>query len=296
VALLAAAAVRMSASRREAVPIAPATPVEVQNLEREQPLPPVPPPQAASPSDPAEPAPFRVNFPEGSATIDEIREWLQSDDYKKQWLGVRALESLKDERLKRELLLVMLRCKEATFRWSALYRLKRQDEASTMEILRTFVRKDPSAEVRMHAAGLLGEPGGEANIELLLQVFREDEQKVQVRAAASLNFLGQPGPMTELLPKLAAAQESPDAALRKEAAASIEQFRSPATLPHLTRALRDTSGDVRLVAARSLWELGGIGHREVIPLLEGVAQDPVEEVREAVKVYLQKLKNPTEKP
>jgi HEAT repeat protein len=72
----------------------------------------------------------------------------------------------------------------------------------------------------------------------------------------------------------------------------MEHFMSPVTLPYLTRALRDSNGDVRLVAARSLWTLGDLGHREVIPLLEGVTQDPV---AEAAKTYLRKLRNPTEK-
>jgi HEAT repeat protein len=75
----------------------------------------------------------------------------------------------------------------------------------------------------------------------------------------------------------------------------MEHFMSPVTLPYLTRALRDSNGDVRLVAARSLWTLGDLGHREVIPLLEGVTQDPVAEVAEAAKAYLRKLRNPTEK-
>jgi hypothetical protein len=160
VAILAAAAGRMSAGRREVAPVAPvapATPIEVRIVQREQPVP-VGSPSPTSPSEPAVPAPFRVDFPEGSATLDEIRAWLQSDDYQKQWRGARALESLKDDRFKRELLLLMLHCKEPAFRWSALYRLKRLDDESAMEILRTFVRKDPSADVRMHAAGLLGEP------------------------------------------------------------------------------------------------------------------------------------------
>lgn len=292
--ILAAAAGRMSAARREGSPVAPAPPIKDRIVQREQPVPIVS-PSPTYPSEPAEPAPFRIQFPEGSATLDEIRAWLQSDDSRKQWLGARALENLKDAKLKHELLLLMLHCKEPAFRWSALYQLKRLDDVSTMEILRASVRNDPSAEVRMHAAGLLGEPGGEGNLELLLQVFHEDELKVQVRAAASLNFLGQSGPMTELIPKLGAAMQSPDGAVRKDAAESMGWFMSPLTLPYLTQALRDSNGDVRLVAARSLWTLGGIGHREVIPLLESMTQDPVAEVAEAAKVYVEKLKNPTEK-
>lgn len=282
---------RLSVDRREPGP--PAT-TSVKVVEKIV-VPPAP-SKIASPAEvpAAEPAvealPPRVEFPGGSATIDEIRAWLGGADFADQWKGAKAIESIKDRKLRRELLLLQLQCAHPQMRWSALYQLKRQDADATMEILRTVVRKDPSAEVRYHAAGLLGEPGGEGNLELLLGVYREDELRVQVAAAAALNFNGHPGPMMELLPKLGSSLDAADAALRKEAAERIEHFMSPATLPYLTLALRDSSGDVRLVAARGLWTLAGLGQAGVVPLLETLQNDPVAEVKEAVRAYLDELR------
>ncbi|MBI3856078.1 MAG: HEAT repeat domain-containing protein [Planctomycetes bacterium] len=295
VAMLAAALGRWSAGRRESgvAPEERGLKPAVTRVEKTSGA-------GASPGEPAHsPAPLQspeqipaqwLALSEGAVSLDQIRQGLKSDDYSSQWRAVRAIEQIRDPKIRRELLLEQLKCTEPQMRWGALHKLRRLIGDEATGILQEHLRSDPSADLRVHAAALLGEPGGEGNIELLLKSFREDEFRVQVAAAKSLNFLGQPGPMTEVIPRLAAGLESPDGAVRKEAAGQLAAFLSPVTIPHLTRALRDSNGDVRAGAARGLGELAETGHPEVIPLLESVVQDPVADVAETARAYLKRLK------
>jgi len=69
--------------------------------------------------------------------------------------------------------------------------------------------------------------------------------------------------------------------------ASLGQLRCPQAMPYLTRALRDTNGDVRLEAVNSLWNTQDPA---IATLVEPLVNDPIEEVRDTVKSFLQDVK------
>jgi HEAT repeat protein len=193
--------------------------------------------------------------------------------------------------LKRELLMEEITLKEGWIRKLAMWELRSLIGDEATGILQAALKTDPDVAVREQAAGLLGQPGGEGNIVLLQKAFREDEFKVTVAAARSLNQLGQPGPMLELIPQLSAKLDSLDGGVRRDAVDMLGGFLTPTAIPYITRALSDSNSDVRRSAVLALGNFGETGHLEVIPLLESAAQDSNGDVAEMARDFLKRLKN-----
>jgi HEAT repeat protein len=184
----------------------------------------------------------------------------------------------------------ILQMKNGWYRRTVLWELKRQMQDKAVGLVRDALASDPYPEVREAAALLLGEPGGEGNIDLLEKAYREDEYKVRLAAARSLNQLGRQGPMLELIPQLAAKLDSVDGGVRRNAVEQLGQFWSMSAVPYLTPALHDSNSDVRLAAVIALGNTGATGHPEVTALLEPLTKDPSKEVADWALDFLRRSK------
>ncbi|MBI3855201.1 MAG: HEAT repeat domain-containing protein [Planctomycetes bacterium] len=236
---------------------------------------------------PAAPEPEYIVRQEERLSAEALRQLVRAGNPGDVWRVMGAVQRMFKCPLKVELLMELLKGKDEQVRRSALYHLHDAlEEAADRPIYREFLRTDPSDVVREAAAQLLGAREDPASVEALLQAFQKDELRVQVACAGSLNTLGQPAPAVQLIPRLAAALESPDGALRRETVERLGQIQVPQAVPVLARALRDSNGDVRLEAVNSLsnYELP-----EIAGLLQPLLQDPVASVRDAVKQALDQL-------
>ena len=123
----------------------------------------------------------------------------------------------------------------------------------------------------------------------LQQAARSGTLSVQVASAASLSKLGDSGAAQALLPQIGGMLESPDGALREDAVPSLDDLRSPSTIPLLTQALRDSNSNVRKDAIDALAHLAV---PQSIPLIEPSTTDPNPSVARAATKALEKLRNP----
>jgi HEAT repeat protein len=151
-------------------------------------------------------------------------------------------------------------------------------------MLQQCLRSDADSGVRLLAAQLLGQEHAQGNVEALLQAFQKDELDVRIYCAAALSSLGQPGPASQLIPHFVGMLDSPDGAVRRDAVESLNRLSCPQVLPLLTRALRDTNGDVRAEALNGLWDF--METAPIASLVEPLLNDPVASVRNAAKEIL----------
>ena len=247
---------------------------------------PVLPPDAPLVLAPATPAREYELQQEEMPTVEELRRMMQQGN--DVWRAHQVINRMVKCPLKTQLLRELFAHQDPQVRRAVLHQL--QDaigaEAAT-PLLQECLRADPAVDVRESAAQMLGYQDAPGNLAALLQAFQKDELKVQLVCAAALADQGQTGPAAQLIPRFAALLDSSDGALRREAVASLSQLRCPQAMPLLARALRDTNGDVRFEAVNSLWNTDDPA---IVALLEPLANDPVEMVRDAVKTFLEEVK------
>jgi len=217
-------------------------------------------------------------------TVDEIRRLIHTDVAKDQWRAIRAVDKLVDQRLKKELLLAFLPCKDEDLRYGILMKLAALIGQECLPLMQKALVSDPSAWIRRNAATQLGTLGGEGTIEALLQAAHDDDLYVQVNVAAALNRLGQPGAVSDLLPRLTKDLDHPDDAVRREAVENLAALKSAQVIPFLIRALKDANGDVRQQANVGLARLEV---PEVVPAMEALKKDPAmaEAAREILEYF-----------
>jgi HEAT repeat protein len=253
------------------------------------PLPVLPAPTALPAAIPEPAAPHEYEYEvisEDRPTVEALRMLMKEG--KDVWRAYQVIQRMVKSPLKTQLLRELFESKEPQVRRAVLYMLHESLGAEAAgPLLQECLRTDPASEVREVAAQQLGYQEAPGNIEALLQAFQKDELKVQVACASALVERGQSGPAAQLVPRFAALLDSPDGALRRQAVASLGQLRCPQAMPYLTRALRDTNGDVRLEAVNSLWNTQDPA---IATLVEPLVNDPIEEVRDTVKSFLQDVK------
>ncbi len=220
--------------------------------------------------------------------LEEIRRLLRSGNTDDAWSAQSAIIQMVPSPVKSELIRELLKCRDAQIRQNALSHLY---NAIGLEaagpIYKEHLRSDPAAIVREEAANLLGGWEIPGAFEVLLEAFQKDELRVQVACAGSLATLDHPGPAAELVPRLSTMLDHPDSAVRRKAVEMLTGLWSPAAIPSLTRALRDSSGDVRRQALNSFWRFEDY---RSLALLEPLLQDPVEDVRQTARELIESIK------
>jgi len=214
-------------------------------------------------------------------TVEELRRLARDDG----WRAYQVIQRMVKSPLRTDLLQELFRNKEPQVRRAALSLLQQDlGPEAAAPMLQHCLRSDADAVVRMEAARLLGQQDVPGSIEALLQAFQKDEPEVQIHCAAALSSLGQPGPASQLIPRFAGMLDNPDGAVRRDAVESMNRLTSPQVLPLLTRALRDTNGDVRLEALSGMWDF--METMPIASLVEPLLNDPVAAVRAAAKEFL----------
>jgi HEAT repeat protein len=234
------------------------------------------------------PAPEYAIQRKDQLSLDEIRRLLQSGTADDAWSAYSAISQMVPSPLKIELLRELLKCREAQIRQNALYQVLNTFGREAAEpLFREHLRSDPAAIVREAAAQLLGGSDIPGAFEALLEAFQKDELRVQVAAAGSLVGFDHPGPAAEVAQRLAPMLDHQDSAVRRKAVEMLAGLSTPAAIPMLARALRDSSGDVRMQAVNSFY---AIEDARRLSLVEPLLQDPVEDVRDSAKQLIESLK------
>ncbi|MFH1706424.1 MAG: HEAT repeat domain-containing protein [Planctomycetota bacterium] len=151
---------------------------------------------------------------------------------------------------------------------------------------------DPEASVRASAALALGaiKPATLMAVQGLLGVLEDPEWRVRDFAVTAL---GKTGPLTgEVIPALARKLQNTgeEDMIRYDAIAAFEEMGPAAVqaLPMLATVLCDEDFIIRSSVVGLIGTFGDAAHG-VIPLVEGLCQDPVAEVREAARQALAAL-------
>ena len=238
---------------------------------------------------PERPAPeYEIQGEEERPTVEELRKLVQGE-INDVWRAYSVLSKMVKCPLKSELVRTLFRHRDKQIRRAAGYLLQETlDADAAAPLFQESLRSDPDAEVREAVASMLGSLEAPGTLEALLQAFQKDELRIQVACAAALNGLGEAGAAARLVPQIAARMESPDGAVRREAAELLSRLNSPQALPALMRALGDSNGDVRLEAVNALYN---IDDPQTLSLLEPLLNDPIAAVREAVKSLVEELKS-----
>lgn len=220
--------------------------------------------------------------------LEEIRRLLRTGNPDDAWTAYSAISQMVKCPVKADLVRELLKCREPQIRQSALYHvLDTLGAEAAGPIIREHLRSDPAAIVRETAASMLGGSDIPGAFESLLEAFQKDELRVQVAAAGSLVALDHPGPAAEVAQRLAPMLDHQDSAVRRKAVEMLAGLSTPSALPMLARALRDSSGDVRMQALNSFYS---IEDERRLPLVEPLLQDPVEDVRETARQLIESIK------
>lgn len=245
------------------------------------PIAPIPIPERAAPE-------YEVQEETGRPTVEAIRKLLQGD-LNDNWGAYSVISKMVKCPLKSELVQTLFRHRDAQIRRATAHLLQETLGAdAAAPLFQEALRSDPDADVREAVASMLGDHEAPGNLEALLQAFQKDELRIQVICAAAMNDLGHAGPAAQMVSRIAARLDSPDGAVRREAAELLYRLRSPQALPALTRALGDSNGDVRLEAVNALYDLQD---PQTLSLLEPLLNDPVAAVRNVVKGLVEELKS-----
>ena len=164
--------------------------------------------------------------------------------------------------------------------------MKGRDVAGLLEC---FLKTNPDKDQAANAACALGEVGDPASMQVLMDTLQSRNPQVRLWCAESLLRMGYSAPADDLIAEMDRQFESPDGAIRKKAIDTVSQFNRAGVVPLLTRALKDSNGDVRIAA---LIGFGNLRNPEYIPLLQPLLNDPIPEIVQQAKDYIEYLKNP----
>jgi HEAT repeat protein len=190
----------------------------------------------------------------GPATLDVLLDALQDrhSDVREQAAGVLGSLGFRDRRIVLPLA-ERLRDPNDSVRTQAAWAL--QGLAPDVRLILPDLQRaitDANPAVRLHAVTFLGSLGG-PGLPLLLQALKDKDATVQRQAVASLQKIDVDD--ETLIGAVAPLLQSDSTDLRRDAVAVLHRCGAPA-LPHLVRALRDSSPEVREQVVLALQDVG----------------------------------------
>lgn len=246
---------------------------------------------AALPADAAEPEEKPGTRAAAPLSPEEIGVLIRSRNRKDVDRGVKAIEKIADPAVKLALLRQALASPEERARERALDILRKMGGPEAADLVAQALRGDAEDDIRRRAARYLGELGGPSALAALQEAVGSPSLELQVAVVSSLDRLGHSGPMHMVIQKLGGMLGDADGALREDAVGYLDDLRTPAAIPQLSRALRDSDSDIRSDAVEALEDLGT---PEVVPLLEQALQDPNPRVVREASRALERLRRPRE--
>jgi ParB family chromosome partitioning protein len=155
-----------------------------------------------------------------------------------------------------------LGAKSQQVREAAVTALSEIPEDDARKLLDRALAGDKQADVRRHAADMMGLGGRRRSRPALRQALHDNDKKVRAAALEALQLIEKDAPLSPLR----AALGSKHADIRKRAVAKLPALRSVSPLvPSLCAgALRDAAPEVRVQALDALYELSGAGSLEPV--------------------------------
>ena len=287
VTLLAAGITARIASRGDVKEASPAA--GLRNLETPSALAPNPRSRNAGrpPSETARPSTRSSASAPDPSPADKIRAMMKNPQDREEL--ERLLNSIPDRKVMLGLLKEGLFAENVTSCHTAISLLSGMKGRDVAELLESFLQTHPEKDQAANAACALGDVGDSTSMQVLMDTLRSRNSQVRLWCAESLLRMGYSAPADDLITEMDRQFESPDGAIRKKAIDTVSQFNRAGVVPLLTRALKDSNGDVRLAA---LVGFGNLRNPEYIPLLQPLLNDPIPEIVEQTRAYIEYLRNP----
>lgn len=143
------------------------------------------------------------------------------------------------------------------------------------------VLRDPSMEVRLNAAEILGRIGNERAVQPLISTLKDTDEEVRAAAARSLGEIGE---FSAFVPLIQTLTDS-DPVVRQNAESALAAFGEPATEP-IKKLTKHGNPVIRGSAAAILQKIGSAG---IATDLAAMFSDPDEGVRERAAIALGEL-------
>lgn len=232
-----------------------------------------------------------VPAPVGSVPSDGLEERVRALLKNPQDWGEleRLVESIADRELKLRLLREAVFGKDRQSVGSAINLLGRMKGRDVAGILEDYFKAHAEEEIGANVANALGVVGDPGSMPVLIDALQSRNPQVRLWCAEALLSMGYSAPALDLISDMARQYESPDGAMRRKAVETVSQFNTGGIVPLLTRALKDSNGDVRMAALAGFLNLNS---SENIPLLEPLLNDPLPEVADQAKEYIEALRHP----
>lgn len=131
--------------------------------------------------------------------------------------------------------------------------------------IETLLQNSPDPDVRVAAAGALGDLGDAESVPALLGAFDDEEENVRWLAVEGLRKLN----AVQAVPRISRVlQQDPSPRVRAIAASALGELGQPAGVPSLRQALQDASERVRQKAAAALLQLAVDNYERMIIIAE----------------------------
>jgi len=241
----------------------------------------------AAPIGKGEPVPISDDPLANISLADRIRAMLKNPE---QW---ETLEKLLKSGVGRPFSLQLL--KEALFGkdlqscYGAIHFLIQMKGRDAAEILESYLKTNEDKDQAPNVAAALGEVRDPGSMPVLIDALQSKNPQLRLWSAEALLEMGYSAPAEEFIAAMARQYQSPDGGVRKKAIDSVSQFSLDSVVPLLTLALKDSNSDVRTAGLTGFLNLK---KPEYIPLLEPLLNDPIAEVAEQAKQFIEYLKNP----
>jgi len=243
-------------------------------------------PAERPPSEAAQPTRSPASVPDPTLA-DKIRAMMKNPQDREEL--ERLVNSIQDRHVMLSLLKEGLFADNVNSCHTAINLLSGMKGRDVAGLLESFLKTNPDKDQAANAACALSEVGDPASMQVLMDTLQSRNPQVRLWCAESLLSFGYSAPADDLIAEMDRQFESPDGAIRKKAIDTVSQFNRAGVVPLLTRALKDSNGDVRIAA---LIGFGNLRNPEYIPLLQPLLNDPIPEIAQQAKDYIEYLKDP----
>ncbi len=216
------------------------------------------------------------------AAIDKLIASLNDSSPTVRTAAVRALGETGSERAVRPLIDV-LKDENSPLKSLAATSLGHLGQIAVPDLLTQLRSAHPAT--RSLAANALGEIGSKDAVAALIELVKTDSSAARGDAIEALGKIGSPAAIETMLPLA----RSGSVSLRKKTIAALSQIDDKRVVDTLVAGLTDQYEEIRQIAATGL---GNVGSKEVIPILERVAQtDANSDVRDAAINSIEQIKS-----